>query len=44
MEVYTEATEERIHPILQVASNSVSVLYRKEGWEKEDSARLLVPQ
>jgi len=30
--VHTGATEERIHLILKVTSNSASILCRKEGW------------
>ena len=44
VEVHMGATEERIHPVLQVTSNGTSVLCRKEGWEKEDGAELLVSQ
>jgi len=43
-EIHTGATEERVHPALQVASNGTSVLCRKKGWEKENGVRLLVPQ
>ena len=42
--VYTGVTEERIHLTLQVTSNGTSVLCKKEGWEKEDGARLSLPQ
>jgi len=43
-EVYTGATEERIHLILQVTSNGASVLCRKEEWKKEDGTELSVSQ
>ena len=42
--VHTGATKERIHLTLQAASNSAGVLYKEEGWEKEDGTGLLVPQ
>ena len=34
------AIEEGIHPAVQVTTNGAGVLCRKEGWEKEDGARL----
>ena len=32
--------EKGIHPAIQVTTNGAGVLCRKEGWEKEDGARL----
>ena len=43
MRIYTGATEERVHPTLQVVLNSTGVLYREERWEKVDDVRLSVP-
>jgi len=38
--IYEGAAEEGIHPAVQVTTNGTSVLCKKEGWKKEDGARL----
>ena len=40
--IYIEIIEERVYLTLKVASNSISVLCRKEEWEKENGTELLV--
>ena len=36
------AVKERIHPAIEVTTNSTSIFCRKEGWEEKDGARLQV--
>jgi len=43
MRIHTGTIEERVHLTLEVVPNGTSVLCREEGWEKKDSAGLLVP-
>jgi len=38
--IYEGAIEEGVHLAVQITTNSPGVLCRKEGWEKEDGARL----
>ena len=42
MGVYQGTVKKRVYQILEVASNSASVLCREEGWEEADGARLLI--
>ena len=40
--VRKRTAEERIHSAIQITANSAGVLCRKEGWEEEDGAGLLI--
>jgi len=40
--IYSGANEEEIYLTIKFTTNCTGILYRKEGWEEEDSIRLLV--
>jgi len=42
MRVCKGTIEEGLHLAVKITTNGASVLCRKEGWEKEDGARLLL--